>query len=372
MTWDRIQSRWRRPYYRPGTQAGGGQADGYLRAWGNNEYAQLTVPAVLGPIKDAAGGYLHTVALDANGTVYAWGAGSTSPPTNASPDNGQSIVPSGLGSAVRVGAGYYHSIAQKSDGTLRLWGLDNYGQCSTVPTNVAVTDFAGGGFHTVVSLPDGTVQCYGAGLVNPPTNVQPEYGQGVVPTVVSDTNDPGFVPTIQVAAGLYFTIVLRADGSLVAWGDNLYGQCTIPGGLGTVIKICAGRSHSLALLDDGSVVCWGGFTNNAENVALQTIPANLTPALDIAAGFRVNAGIDETGKVYVWGNTNEEASSSAVPANLFPAGRVWGIGRHLLARTGSPVDNGSATTGSFDIDYVYDADDATPVTPTLFINGGSA
>ncbi len=65
----------------------------------------------------------------------------------------------------------------------------------------------------------------------------------------------------SIAAGLYHTVALLADGSVVCWGDNDYGQCSVPTGIGTpqnpVASVAAGNYHTVALLADGSVVCWG-------------------------------------------------------------------------------------------------------------------
>ena len=296
------------------------------------------MPCDLGPVIDAAGGLFHTVALDANGTVHAWGAGSD-PSRTTQVDFGQSAVPANLGPAVRVGAGSLHSIAQLPDGTLRLWGRNDYGQCN-VPSGVtSVIGFAGGGLHTAVLLPDGTVRCFGAGAVTPVPNVEPEYGQVLVPERVGNANHADFVPVTQVAAGLYFTVALRQDGSVVAWGDNTYGQCVPPANLGRVVKIAAGRSHCIALREDGSIAVWGGITGaDADNVRLAQVPAALKFAVDIAAGFRCNIGTDADGRVYVWGSlAGTQADKQLVPANLGSADRVWGIGRHLLARMGPPV-----------------------------------
>ena len=33
---------------------------------------------------------------------------------------------------------------------------------------------------------------------------------------------------VAVAAGGYHSLGLKADGSIVAWGDNGYGQCNVP------------------------------------------------------------------------------------------------------------------------------------------------
>jgi acyl dehydratase len=45
---------------------------------------------------------------------------------------------------------------------------------------------------------------------------------------------------------------------VVAWGDNSYGQTTVPEGLTQVVAIAAGVHHSLALKVDGTVVAWLG------------------------------------------------------------------------------------------------------------------
>ena len=51
----------------------------------------------------------------------------------------------------------------------------------------------------------------------------------------------------------------RSDGSVVAWGDNGYGQCNVPAlpaGL-TYVEVDGGDYHTVARRSDGSVVAWG-------------------------------------------------------------------------------------------------------------------
>ena len=50
-----------------------------------------------------------------------------------------------------------------------------------------------------------------------------DYGQSTVPA--------GLSGVMAVAAGDYHSLALKADGTVVAWGDNNYGQCTVPAGL---------------------------------------------------------------------------------------------------------------------------------------------
>ena len=64
---------------------------------------------------------------------------------------------------------------------------------------------------------------------------------------------------VAVAAGsrANFSLALKADGSLVGWGDNGHGQLNPPAGLGPVAAIAAGDGHTLALRTDGTVAAWG-------------------------------------------------------------------------------------------------------------------
>jgi hypothetical protein len=65
------------------------------------------------------------------------------------------------------------------------------------------------------------------------------------------------VPIVAISGGLACTVVLKADGTVAAWGDNIYGQCAVPKGLDNVKAVSTGLLHVMALKDDGTVVCWG-------------------------------------------------------------------------------------------------------------------
>src|SRR5262245_11626288 len=95
------------------------------------------------------------------------------------------------------------------------------------------------------------------------TVLLPTQAQAPAPGYLSGWgNLPGLTPigldnVIAIAGGKYHAVALKADGTVVAWGDNEFGQLDVPAGLTDVIAIAAGDDHSLALKSDGTVVAWG-------------------------------------------------------------------------------------------------------------------
>ncbi len=77
------------------------------------------VPEDLTNVVAVAGGGSHSLALRADGTVIAWGAGTNR--LGVSPNFGQAIVPDGLTNVVELAGGSYHSLALRADGSLAAW-----------------------------------------------------------------------------------------------------------------------------------------------------------------------------------------------------------------------------------------------------------
>ncbi len=76
-----------------------------------------------------------------------------------------------------------------------------------------------------------------------------DYGQSNVPVP-----NEGFV---AVAAGGHHNLGLKADSSIVAWGRNISGQCNVPAPNESFVVIAGGNYHSLGLKTDGSIEAWG-------------------------------------------------------------------------------------------------------------------
>lgn len=81
------------------------------------------------------------------------------------------------------------------------------------------------------------------------------------------------------AQGTYSNLALRADGTVVGWGLNSYGEASVPAGLADVVAIDVGAGFSVALGSDGSVTTWG-----ADDAGQLDVPSDLGPVTSVAAG----------------------------------------------------------------------------------------
>ncbi len=65
-------------------------------------------------------------------------------------------------------------------------------------------------------------------------------------------------------------------GKVVAWGEDVEGSTTVPEGLDDVTAVAAGWGHSVALKADGTVVTWGNWAYE--------VPDEVSGITAIAAG----------------------------------------------------------------------------------------
>lgn len=67
---------------------------------------------------------------------------------------------------------------------------------------------------------------------------------------------PSGVNGVQIAVGLSHTVILNADGTVTAVGDNSCGQCDVSSWK-DIVEIAAGRNFTLGLRSDGTLVACG-------------------------------------------------------------------------------------------------------------------
>lgn len=280
--------------------------------WGNNTYGQTNVPAALDSVTAVAAGGFHNLALRADGTVIAWGAGTN---VTVSPNLGQSRVPAGATNIMAIAAGGYHSLALQTNGTIVAWGDNSYHQTNVPAWLTNAVAVAAGSFHSLALRADGTVVAWGRNTENE-TNVPPWLSN-----------------VVSVTTGGFHNLALRSNGTVVAWGNNSFLQTNIPAGLSNVIAVAGGQGFSLALKGDGSVVFWGEADSRP--------PLNASNVVAIAAGGPVNPGpyflgqglaLRKDGSLVAWGYNNN--GQGAVPAGLNDVIGIGAGGNHNVALLG--------------------------------------
>lgn len=130
--------------------------------------------------------------------------------------------------------------------------------------------------------------------------------------------------------GFTHNLALAGDGHVLAWGDNSLGQCNVPADLTNSIAVAAGGGFSLAVRADGTVVSWGNST---------TVPADATNVVGLSVGGSHRMALRADGTVVTWG------SITTVPAGLTNVIAIAAGVSHCLALVGDrpPVLQAAAT-----------------------------
>jgi len=349
------------------------RADGALLTWGINDTGQLgttgpatATPTATGtalPTRSTAAGGGHGLAVKADGTLWAWGDNSYGQLGDGTTT--ASLRPKQVGTDhdwVMVAAGYAHSLGLKADGSLYAWGWNRYGQlgdpstsgsftANALPTRIAgtYTQVAAAFDHSLALRQDGTLWAWGNNYYG---QLGSATGSGIdmanpTPTQVAGTYS-------RLAVGSAFSLGLRADGTLWAWGHNNSGQLgslansgtekptpTPSQVAGTYTHVAAGSSHVLALRADGSLFAWGnnfsGQLGSPTNTGTNT--ANPTPSqvagtyTQVAAGTEHSLALRAEGSLLTWGNnrfgqlgngtTSSSTAASAIPTQEATGSTAW-------------------------------------------------
>lgn len=221
-------------------------------------------PGALAAAPAIAAGRLHSLALDAQGGVWAWGS-------NASRQLGldaaitRSETPRrvpGLPAIHAIAAYRDQSLALAEDGRVWAWGAQSGAggvqELAGLPSIIAI---AQGAFHASFLAADGTVWAWGQ-------NANCQYGNGSV-----------------------------GDGTVLA-------PAQVPG-LGLVVALATGYDRSYARQRDGSVWVWGclfdDFRNPIYALRTPTRKATLDQLWPIAVGLYDDVGVRPDGQVATWG-----------------------------------------------------------------------
>ena len=315
-----------------------------IPAAGARAQSSRSAYAGVGVVDSAISGYVS--GLNSNGS-------DTGEPVSATAAPPRHVLPSAFGSSVSPES----AALGDSQSFAYAWGSNTYGQlgnstntgtygANPTPAQVAglsgVTAVSGGVYHSLALTSGGQVYAWGF-------NAQGELGS----TTNNGNANPNPTPTLvaglsnvtAIAGGSFHSLALE-NGTVYAWGNNVYGQLgtasnsgnqspnpvpTAVVGLSNVTAIAAGQGHSLAVTN-GTVYAWGlnqfgqlgnSINNGNQNAnPLPTQVVGLSGVTAVAAGYAHNLAI-AGGNLYAWGSNNSGqlgvATSSGDPAAANPA-----------------------------------------------------
>lgn len=270
--------------------------------------------------KITSAGVNHTLAIKTNGTLWTWGFNGSGQLGDGSGNNKAEPIQIGTDTDwITISAGGNHSLAIKADGSLWAWGDNLFGQVGdgtfgnqrNIPVKIGTSTnwksiVAGRTFSLAIKT-DGTLWAWG-------DNSDGQLGHQSVSfsplQVGTSTNWK------SVSAGGFHTLALKTDGTLWAWGSNTNGQLgdgttneqSIPKQIGIDIwnTISAGHNFSLALKTDGTLWAWGANNDGQLGNATYTdqyTPAKIGTALwqAIETGYNSSLAIHNDGTLWAWG-----------------------------------------------------------------------
>jgi alpha-tubulin suppressor-like RCC1 family protein len=228
-------------------------------------------------------GAMHALALKTDKTLWAWGSNGAGElginDTDQRNSPTQSFITTQDWSAIAAGEG--HSLALKIDNTLWTWGYNYDGQLGLgnsgwtterkTPTQVGNNSdwfmIAAGGAYCIALKTNRTLWAWGAnsnGQLGDGTNTRRTTPR----QVFGSTSDWSVI-----SAGFNHTIALKTDKTLWAWGDNEFGELGTNDGIARYtptqcvmttqdwFTIAAGLQYTIALKTNMTLWAWGYNSN---------------------------------------------------------------------------------------------------------------
>lgn len=234
----------------------------------------LNIVTILTNAQSIAGGYAHSLAVAADGTLWGWGLNDFYQVGDGTTTNRNAPVQIGTDTNwSKVAAGSYHSVALKTDGTAYAWGKNSGGQCGiagggvlTTPTLVSMPEtatlnkIAAGGEHSLFADTLTLRKVFGCG-----PNTLGQIGGGDLTEKTTPTEITYFANTDHIAMGHDFSMATTTGAIRVAGFTDISGQAgvgyssgfkTVPSvGVGEVFtSITASRRGGFCVTQAGDVI----------------------------------------------------------------------------------------------------------------------
>jgi alpha-tubulin suppressor-like RCC1 family protein len=278
-----------------------------------------------------AAGYRHSIGLRANRTIWVWGsnAGGALGDNTSTNKSSPVTVLGGFTDWAQVSAGGSFSLGVRANGTLWAWGsssLGNLGDGTTInkssPVLVAggFTDWiqaSAGMAHSLGVRANGTLYAWGANA----TTQAGVLGDNTISPKSSPSLVVGsFTDWFQASASRGHSLGIRGTGILYSWGINSSGQLgdntstsksspvSVVGGFTDWTQASAGNQFSLGVRSNGTLWAWGnggggklGDNSTVNKSSPVSVVGGFTNWIQASAGNYHSFGIRTTGQLYSWG-----------------------------------------------------------------------
>ncbi len=270
----------------------------------------------------------------------------------------------------QLAGGATHTCGIDADGSVACWGDGLVGQLGsgfrwTVAAPVFITSgvrfeaLAAGFVHTCGLAVDSTAYCWGG-------DGSGQLGNGIVIPDTVPVGVTGGLKFVALAVGYQHTCGFVAGGAAYCWGSNLAGELgngttsqnpnpapvPVSGGV-SFTSLAAGDAHTCGLASDSTAYCWGG--NDFGPLGDSTTTSRSVPGpvagghkfVAIAAGGSHTCALTGTGDAYCWGNNSsgELGDSSGNVMQVVPVAVHAGGVRFTSIVAGNGHTCTRATTG---------------------------
>jgi len=314
---------------------------------------------VLQPMAQVSAGMAHSVFLDYDGLVYAWGDNAYGQSGSSGEDHTRIPVQLELlEPAQAISVGDYHTLILGQSGTVYALGRNAYGQVGDggvanvdSPVKVAglpvIKAIAAGAYHSLALGEDGSIWSWGHNTQGQVGDVASEEVLGIDGSVLALRNTRPVQIVSQgaamIRAGGNFSLYVDETGHLYTWGDNTHGQLgngttdshrapVQVSGISQIVDVAAGSNHVLVLSAASGyrqIYVWGdnslgqlglGGQKATSKQQLQPVLLDLTGNLDpsderllsVAAGYSQSAVVRDVStsrfgqptlknELYLWG-----------------------------------------------------------------------
>jgi alpha-tubulin suppressor-like RCC1 family protein len=265
-------------------------------------------------ITQISGGLSHSLAIDENGQLYAWGFNDYGRIGNGYESN-VIALPTELAVNVRfryVNAGEYYSLGIDYEGNIYTWGVGMYGNHSFGspatdyyvphkmdipgdPKFVKVCNTRGSSLALDI---DGNIWAWGAAdagiLGDGATNLAFQS----TPQIITNFGgaQPRFV-NIDVSYGDYpSALAVDDEGNIWGWGSNYWGEL----GFGNDNR----ENRQPSIVYTASTGLWSATPGTGDMRQVVHLPPG-TQMKSVTIGGRVGGAVDEHGSIYIWGGNNQ-------------------------------------------------------------------